>query len=132
MKEIIDWLTPIADELIPAEAGMPSGSTTLPGLPEVLRVRPDLERRLRRAHAVAADTPPAETMDLLAELDPEAGQALAEAVAGGYYADPGVRALLGYTGQQPAQVRPDGYPEYVAEGLLERVVERGPIYRRTT
>jgi hypothetical protein len=28
-------------------------------------------------------------------------------------------------------VRPDPFPDYAEEGLLERVYERGPIYRPT-
>ena len=51
-------------------------------------------------------------------------------VAGGYYIHPRVRRLLRYTGQEPRTVRVDRVPEYLEEGLLERVMERGPISAR--
>jgi hypothetical protein len=42
-----------------------------------------------------------------------------------------VQRLLGYPGQVGDAVRADSYPDYVHDGLLERVYERGPIYRAT-
>ena len=44
---------------------------------------------------------------------------------------PEVKARLGYPGQAAREVNVGGFPEYVSEGLLERVVERGSIYRPT-
>ena len=44
---------------------------------------------------------------------------------------PAVMRLLGYPGQVPEAVVVDRYPDYVDAGLLERVYERGPIYRST-
>ena len=38
---------------------------------------------------------------------------------------------LGYPGQVGEVVRVDDYPDFVHEGQLERVLERGPIYRPT-
>ena len=63
--------------------------------------------------------------------DPDAYDALVTAVVAGYYMHPRVMRLLGYPGQVPQEVSVDGYPDYVDEGLLERVYERGPIYRPT-
>lgn len=130
--ELRSWLRAIADELIPAADGMPSASEV--GVAEaqldlVLAARPDLTRHLLRAHARTADLDAAVAFATLAELDPEAEAALAQIVAGGYYASGTVRELIGYTGQQAIPVRPPDFPEYVSEGLLERVVARGPIYR---
>jgi len=132
MNEMKDWLGPIADELIPAHGEMPSATAAgVAGtqLEKVLAARPDLKRHLERAHALSADIPAEQVPDLLASLDPAAYNALAETVAGGYYINTEVRALLGYEGQVPARVRVQDYPDYIAEGLLERVVQRGPIYR---
>ena len=42
-----------------------------------------------------------------------------------------VQRRLGYPGQVGEEVRVDSYPDYVHEGQLERVLERGPIYRPT-
>ena len=130
--ELRDWLRPLADALIPAEEGMPAAGR-LGGadaqLDLVLAARPDLLRPLRRGYAVTAGMGPADALAALAELDPEAHGALLEAVAGGYYAHPEVRELIGYTGQRAVPVRVADFPEYLAEGLLERVVARGPVYR---
>ena len=41
------------------------------------------------------------------------------------------RTPRGYPGQAPQPVSVAGFPDYVNEGLLERVYERGPIYRPT-
>jgi hypothetical protein len=130
--ELRDWLRPLADALIPAGDGMPAASAV--GVADaqldlVLHARPDLGRHLGRALALTDGMAPAEALAALAGLDPTAHGALLEAVAGGYYAHPQVRELLGYAGQQPVPVRPEDYPEYLAEGLLEHVVERGPVYR---
>jgi hypothetical protein len=130
--ELRDWLRPLADALIPAEDGMPAAGR-LGGadaqLDLVLAARPDLLRPLRRGHALTGGMGPADALAALAELDPEAHSALLEAVAGGYYAHPEVRELIGYTGQRAVAVRVADFPEYLAEGLLERVVARGPVYR---
>ena len=130
--ELRDWLRPLADALIPAEDGMPAAGqlgAAEAQLDLVLAARPDLLRPLQRGHALTAAMSPADTLALLPELDPAAHGALLETVAGGYYAHPEVRELIGYTGQQAVPVRVADFPEYASEGLLERVVARGPVYR---
>jgi hypothetical protein len=127
------WLERVADELIPADGAMPAASTADPAgrqLDAVMRVRPDLLDGLLRAHRMAGDAAPSRVLDHLSS-DPAAREALLLVVAGGYYSSPLVIGLLGYTGQTPEPVRVDGYPRYVAEDLLDRVVARGPIYRPT-
>ena len=61
---------------------------------------------------------------------PVAHNALLMAIVGGYYTHPDVRKRLAYDGQQPVEVRPEIIPNYVDEGLIDPVLERGPIYRR--
>lgn len=129
------WLAAIADILIPASETMPAASGVDIGgaqLDRVLKARPDLLPHLRRAWMRSADLSAEDAVELLPELDPAAYDAVRIAVAGGYYMHEQVRELLGYTGQQPRQVRVDVVPEYIEEGLLERVMERGPIYRDVT
>ncbi len=42
---------------------------------------------------------------------------------------PQVRALIGYPGQQSRPVAdPDTTPEYVSNGMVRQVVNRGPIF----
>jgi hypothetical protein len=126
------WLARLADLLIPAADGMPAASEVdVAGrqLDVVLAARPDLTRHLLRGWGTVPDDGPEPTVHLLQELDPEAFDAVRLLVAGGYYIHPRIRGLLCYTGQEPRTVRVDPAPEYLEEGLLERVVERGPRYR---
>jgi hypothetical protein len=130
--ECRQWLSGLADVLIPAGAVMPAASAVdVSGrqLDRVLAARPDLDHLLRRGWGQAGDTGGSAALDALKELDAEAYEAICLIVAGGYYIHPEVRRLLGYTGQQPRAVRVDQVPEYIEEGLLERVMERGAIYR---
>jgi hypothetical protein len=50
-------------------------------------------------------------------------------VSGGYCTSDLVKRLLNYTGQQPVPVRPEDCPADLVEGLLDRMVERGPVHR---
>ncbi len=128
-----DRLTQIADGLIPATDEMPApGEIDIGGrqLDVVLASRPDLADDLRRA----LETPggdPLSHLELLAAADPPAHDALVTAVIAGYYLHRDVQRRLGYPGQIGEEVRVDTYPDYAHEGQLERVLERGPIYRPT-
>ena len=44
-------------------------------------------------------------------------------VAAAYYLAPQVRSALAYHPEDPAAVRPDAFPEYVQEGLLDHVLQ---------
>ena len=128
-------LARIADGLIPGTEEMPApGSLDIGGrqLDLVLASRPDLADGLRRALEAAdeADDPIA-WVEQLATSDPPAHDALVTVVVAGYYLHPEVQRRLGYPGQVGEVVRVDPYPDFVDEGQLERVLERGPIYRPT-
>ena len=128
-------LASVADGLIPGTDDMPAPSSIDIGgrqLDVVLASRPDLAEGLSRAlnEAAAVDDAIA-WVDELRARDPVAYDALVTVVVAGYYMHPEVMRLLGYPGQVPQEVSVDGYPAYVEEGLLERVYERGPIYRPT-
>jgi hypothetical protein len=110
-----DAFAAIADQLIPAADGMPAASAVgvhRDLLDRVLAARPDL-----RAGLVAA----------LAALsvdgqDPAARAKVAYVAAGAYYLAPEVRELLQYRTSDPAPVRADAYPDYIADGLLDHVL----------
>jgi hypothetical protein len=126
------WLAAIADVLIPAGSGMPSATQMdVPGgqLDAVLAARPDLAHHLVRAWTTTERSDAPEALEELQALDPLGYDAVRLVVAGGYYLHPEVRRLLAYNGHEPQPVRVDVLPEYVEEGLLERVVERGPRFR---
>lgn len=128
-------LVALADGLIPGTDAMPApGSVDVAGrqLDLVLRARPDLADGVRRALEAAPDTGDAIAwVDRYAKADPAACDALVTALVAAYYLHPEVQRRLGYGGQVAEEVRPDAYPDYVHEGQLERVLERGPIYRPT-
>jgi hypothetical protein len=128
-------LAAIADGLVPGADGMPVPSNIDIGgrqLDLVLASRPDLAGDLRRALEAAADVPDAIVwVETLRARDPAGYEAVVTAVVGGYYLHPDVTSRLRYPGQLPQQVRPDTLLDELDDGLLERVHERGPIYRPT-
>jgi hypothetical protein len=128
-------LAQIADGLIPGTDAMPAPSSLDVGgrqLDFVLASRPDLANDLRRALEAAHDADdPIAWVKRLAGADSSAHEALVTTIVAGYYVHPEVQRRLGYPGQIGEVVRVDSYPDYVHDGLLERVYERGPIYRAT-
>ena len=130
--DLRERLRRFADALIPAAHGMPAASDVGVAdgqLDKVLRVRPDLAEPLARALAMADPADYEASLARLSEGDRPAHDALLLVVVGGYYTDAGVRSRLGYDGQQPVEVRPEIIPNYVEEGLIEPLLERGPLYR---
>jgi hypothetical protein len=134
-RDLRDRLRAIGDALIPAAHGMPSAGEVGVAdgqLDRVLAARPDLEAPLVRALETVTASEKDALVEELAALqagDAAAAEALLQAVVGGYYTQREVRARLRYDGQVPVEVRPEIIPNYVEEGLLDPVLERGPIYR---
>ena len=127
-------LARIADVLVPAHREMPSASSVgIAGdlLDRALRARPDLVEHCRRAVTACADPPSPEALDQLATEDPEGFSALMVLVLGGYYMSAEVRKLLHYAGQEALRIDIGELPAYIEEELLDEVMDRGPIYRRT-
>lgn len=123
----------LADVLVPAAEDMPAASEVNVqggGLDRVLRARPDLEADLARALAVGGPGNPADRIRDMQEEDPAALDALTMAATGGYYTDARVRDLIGYPGQlyDPGRLQPD---IDASDPMLQRVAERGPVYRPT-
>jgi hypothetical protein len=128
-------LAVVADGLIPEGDGMPAPSSVDIGgrqLDLVLESRPDLADDLRRALDASDGVDDAVGwLESLRTEAPPSYDALVTAVVAGYYMHPEVKRRLGYPGQVAQQVSIDRLPDYMEEGLLERVYERGPIYRPT-
>ena len=133
-RERLARLAAIADHLIPAAHGMPSAAAVIsePRLRFVGQSRPDLLEPLRRALRSELGDDPGARLGALAEHDPEALAALQLVIVAGYYTDADVRERLGYPGQVAKPVSALDYPAYLEEGLLDRVIERGPIWRDPT
>jgi hypothetical protein len=112
-------LAELADQLIPAEGGMPSASqagAVGEGLDAVLAARPDFRAPLE---ALAASS---------GAIDPAASSELTAAVVAAYYMNPEVCERIGYAGQRAIPFDPDA-PDYL--DLLESVKARPPVYRPT-
>jgi hypothetical protein len=124
----------LADVLIPAGAGMPSGGEVAlerGALDAVLALRPDVVIGLAALLQTAAGVDPATEVERMRAEDEAGFQLLTTVVAGGYFLDQGVREALGYRGQEAVPIVPMDPPDYERDGLLASVIERGPIYRPT-
>ena len=112
-------LAALADQLIPAEGGMPSASeagAVGEWLDAVLAARRDFRAPLEELSASIGDVDPTELAVLTA------------AVVAAYYMNPEVCERIGYAGQRAIPFDPDA-PHYV--DLLESVRARAPVYRPT-
>ena len=123
--------TSVADHLIPAAHGMPSAGDVIGDvrLRFVLSARPDLLEPLRAALRPELGSDPAERLSRLERDEPDVRGALLLVVVGGYYTDTDVRARLGYPGQEAKTLASWKVPPYIEEGLTDRVLARGPIWR---
>lgn len=124
----------LADYLVPASGSMPSASQVGAHealLDEALAARPDLAEGLRRGLAACAGQPPGPALNALLKADESAFQALSLAASGAYYMSATVRERLGYPGQGNAPYAVQETPAYLTNGMIERVVRRGPLYRPT-
>jgi hypothetical protein len=121
----------VADHLIPAAHGMPSAAEVLTDdrLRFVFTARPDLVEPVRAALSAGLADDPAERVAALQEQNPAALGALQLAIVAGYYTDKTVRELIGYPGQIALTIRSWEVPPYVEEGLIDRVLARGPVWR---
>jgi hypothetical protein len=120
----------LADTLIPAAHGMPSAADVIDDtrLRFVLKARPDLVEQLQEALRPELGEDPRDRLAAL-EKEPDNLGALQLVVVGGYYTDKGVRALIGYPGQEAIEVKSWLYPEYLEEGLIDKVLAHGPVWR---
>jgi hypothetical protein len=124
-------LAELADELIPAEDGMPSASeagAVGEWLDAVLAARPEFGGPLEALEASTAGLDAAEAIAVLPERDPAGWGVLSAAVVAAYYMNPDVCARVGYAGQRAIPFDPDA-PDYL--DFLESVKGRGAVYRPT-
>jgi len=124
----------IADVLIPEAEGMPAASAVgvhKERLDHILALRPDLREAFFRGIASAHNRDPKSAAEELNAQDAAALSAIGLVASAGYYMSPRVRELIGYPGQEKRTYDAEAIPEYVANGMLKIVQDRGPIYRPT-
>ena len=121
----------VAAHLIPDAHGMPSAGEVIDDvrLRFVLRARPDLlEGLLAALRPELGEDPPAR-LDALARDEPDLHSTLVSVVVFGYYTDADVRQRLGYPGQEAKTLYSWKVPDYIEEGLTDKVIARGPVWR---
>ena len=123
-------LAGVADRLIPAAGDMPSAAEVVTDdrLRFVLNARPDLLAPLRAALRPELGDELAR-LDVLGRDEPATLYALQLVIVAAYYTDARVRELIGYPGQMALTLRSWEIPAYIDEGLVDRVLARGPVWR---
>jgi len=124
----------LADLLIPEHKKMPAASTTGvagPLLDEVLRLRPDLVEDFMRGIEAITGEKSGEAANALYKQDEAAFNALSLVASAAYYMTPQAREALGYPGQESLTYDAHAVPDYMTDGMIERVTRRGAIYKPT-
>lgn len=123
----------LADALMPGGEGMPSASSVGTHehlLDRVLAVRPlAAPSFIALAERLAAHPGPGTPTDRAKRLrreHPAGFSLLTGFLVGAYQLAEPVRAAIGYPGQGPSDVTFDDETGYIADGLLDPVLERGP------
>src|SRR5439155_22809223 len=122
-------LAALADVLIPAVDGVPAAAdagATGKWLDRAVTARPELVAPLERIASLPGEDDPRASLERLIAEDAEGFAALTAAVSGAYYMNLKIRKRIGYPGQKHNPPYPDE-AEYYLEGLLEPVLERGPL-----
>ncbi len=125
-------LAALADILIPATRDHLSASqadVAGGGLDQVLATGPEVANGLREILAMTVQANAAAAVADLREKNGIAFGILCEFAAGAYFLNPAVREAIGYAGQTARAIDP--HTDYLDDGLLESVIQRGPIYRPT-
>jgi hypothetical protein len=124
----------VAAHLIPAAHDMPSAGTVVGDarLRFVLTARPDLAPAFRDALRPQLGDDPAARLAALEREEPDLHAALVSVVVFGYYTDQDVRDRLGYPGQEAIQLYSWKVPDFIEEGLTDKVLARGPVWRDPT
>ncbi len=124
-----------SDILIPNAEGMPAASEV--GVHEelldkILALRSELVVAFKRGLAFSTShTDFRDALEKMNNEDSEAFGAISLVASAGYYMTPKVRQLIGYPGQEKRPPDPDEEPEYLANGMLQVVLDRGLIFRKT-
>jgi hypothetical protein len=121
----------VADHLIPGAHGMPSAGEVVDDARQAfaLRSRPDLLEPLKAALRPELGPDVGQRLAALAADEPLNLGALQLVMVAGYYTDKRVRELIGYPGQEAIEVKSWIVPPYLEEGLIDKMLERGAVWR---
>lgn len=122
----------LADVILPHAEGMPAATEVgVHGrlMDQVLNVRDDLAPAIFEAIDRSRALTPRDALVALREADYVTFSQLVLAVRGAYYMSPEVRQLLGYEGGKARPAPYEASAMELSEGILDPVLERGPIYR---
>jgi hypothetical protein len=127
-------LAEFADKLIAGGAGLPAASgADVQGkwIDRALAARPDLVETVQSVLARSGDA--GTELERLRTEEPAVFDRFTYVIAGAYLMNPRVRRLLGLPGgaPKPKPAYPDESDHYLRDGILDPVIERGPIYRPT-
>jgi hypothetical protein len=126
-----ETLAGLADVLIPAGPVLPSAGdagVARRWVDRVLAARPDLDPPLRALLAAAAGADPEAEVARLRAEDPVAFATLALVVEGAYFLNRKVRKLVKIPFPARREALPDEADFYLEGGLLDPVIQRGPVY----
>ncbi|MDQ6815862.1 MAG: hypothetical protein M3018_00435 [Actinomycetota bacterium] len=130
-------LLAIADILIPAARALPRASAVpdyVSWLHRALAARSDafddVIDTVARLQRIEPSALPA-ALSQLSETEPASFQALSAVLAGAYLMVPEVRRAINYPGQEARPAPFDEAAEQIMSGILDPVIERGPIYVET-
>lgn len=123
-------LAKIADIAFPRTSEMPSASDV--GLAErlvdrALNAVPSLTSELREALAKMDGADEAAFL-ALRDTQPTLFKSFMLVMGSAYFMSPDVRDRIGYHGQEAKKIDIYEVPEYLEDGRLERVIERGPLW----
>lgn len=125
-------LAGLADAILPASGTMPAASQV--GIAEdlldgVLHTCPDLAESLAETLDSDDASAPTDRLLWLQERRPDPFSRLMLVVLAAYYMSSEVRRTIGYEGQQALGIDMYELPQYLEDGSLQRVVDRGRFYR---
>jgi hypothetical protein len=120
----------LAAVLIPGGEGMPGAADVdISGscLDRVLAVRPTAAAELPQLldRLAATDGPPGEVVRDLRANEPATFGLFSSVIVGAYFIDDTARASIGYPGQSAKETSFEDETGYLAEGLLDPVLDRG-------
>lgn len=123
----------ISGVLIPATPTMPSAAEVgvQSAVDHLLDLRPDLKKAFFRGLDACAGDDAEAVARRVNDDDPLALAAIGLLASAAYYFDPKVKELIGYPGQAPRTYDVTTPPKALTNGQLQRVIDRGPIFRPT-